>query len=324
MTNSYNENLIKYLQTIVNLEKAKYEQECILSKINNGIRKYSNPPLTQLKETKVPPKNDAHLTSVLLGVGATILLIIALWFIGGTDGDDGLLDLIFNSIPVLIARVVVIGLYIFVIVSLVKMASEDSDINDRLHKEYDDALLFNRKAEESNNKIKKQYNDILSKYKKDRSIFESNLNSISNTLKKYYSLNILHQKYWGFVPVSSILEYFQTGVCTQLEGHEGAYNKYDQEKLLKEIKSGIEDILTNVEQIKNTQRLLYNAILDSNRNVNNLMNRILSSNEKIVEAVNQQGQTISGHLSAIEYSNSITAMNTSIIADIETFQWLSR
>ncbi|MBP3793614.1 MAG: hypothetical protein ILA24_06205 [Ruminococcus sp.] len=324
MSISYKENLIKYLQSIVELEKAKYEQECIISKLDSGIRKYSNPPLTQLKETKVPSKNDAPLTSFLLGVGATVLLILALWFIGGTDGDKGILDTVFNSIPVLIARLVVIFLYISAIIALVKMAAEGTEINESLHKEYEEALVYNRKAEDSNNRIKKQYNDILSKYKKDRTLFNNDLFRTRNALEKYYSLNIIHPKYWGFVPIASILEYFQTGVCTELEGHEGAYNKYDQEMLLKAILGKLDDVLANLEQIKNNQRLLYNAIMDSNRNVNNLLNKVLSSNERIVQAVNQQGQTISGHLSAIEYSNSINALNTSIIADIEMFQWLAR
>ena len=322
MSNS-NKSLIAYLQNVVSLEQTKYENELILSEIDKKIRYYSNPPLTPLKEASPPPANSAPLAALFFGIGATVLLILSLWIIGGTNGDDGILDFFFNTIPVFIARALVILIYICAIVSLIKMAIEDTEINASLHKEYDSLLVYNRHAQDSNKRKIKQYNEILSKYKNDKCVFQYNLRNAEKVLEEYYSLNIIHKDYRGLVPVTSIYQYLDRRVCTELEGHEGAYNKYDNELLHRIIIGKLDDVLQNLEKIKHYQKMLYELLRHSHNCVSNLMSRI-SSNEKMLTTINEQNVRIAGHLSAIEYTNSKTAMNTSIVADLEIFRFLTK
>lgn len=96
-------------------------------------------------------------------------------------------------------------------------------------KEYDDALVEYCKAtDEEEKRVARQL--------RKRALLQSQLKSLQaanrqtkENLQKLYNYNIIHPKYRGLIPVCSLYGYFDTGVCTQLEGHEGAYNKYDTE-----------------------------------------------------------------------------------------------
>ena len=48
-------------------------------------------------------------------------------------------------------------------------------------------------------------------------------------LQELYNANIIHPKYRGLIPVSMFYDYVDTGRCSTLTGHEGAYNIYESE-----------------------------------------------------------------------------------------------
>lgn len=68
-------------------------------------------------------------------------------------------------------------------------------------------------------------------------------------------------------------EYLASGRCYSLEGHEGAYNIYENELRQNTIINQLDGITSKLDSIKSNQYLLYNSITEAN----NISNRMLSS-----------------------------------------------
>lgn len=122
------------------------------------------------------------------------------------------------------------------------------------------------------------------------------------TLEKLYSANVIYEKYRNIVAVGMLCEYFESGRCSTLEGHEGAYNIYENEIRQNIIISKLDIIITELEKIEQNQYMIHQAIQNSNRKIEEISSEILSSHKSI-----QQNQKI------IEYYNSITANNTEFL-----------
>mgnify|MGYP001864484039 FL=1 len=80
-----------------------------------------------------------------------------------------------------------------------------------------------------------------------------------------YDKNIIFPKYRRLPLVCSLYEYFCSGRCSTLEGHEGAYNILEMEIRLDRIITQMDMVITRLESIRDGQYVLYSAIQDSNR-----------------------------------------------------------
>jgi hypothetical protein len=86
-----------------------------------------------------------------------------------------------------------------------------------------------------------------------------------HVLSDLYALDIIFAKYRNLVAVSSIYEYLNSGRCDALEGHEGAYNIFESEIRQDMIIVQLDRAIASLEEIRNTQYMLYDAIQESNR-----------------------------------------------------------
>lgn len=111
-------------------------------------------------------------------------------------------------------------------------------------------------------------------------------------MQQYYSLGYIYPSYRGIVPICTIYQYFDSGRCSRLDGHEGAYNLYESELRMDLILSKLDDISRN-------QMVLAQEIRRSDAKLNEI-SRSLNSIEK--------NTTVS------RYLNGITAVNTSYLA----------
>lgn len=172
-------------------------------------------------------------------------------------------------------------------------------------KEYDDALVEYCKAtDEEEKRVARQL--------RKRALLQSQLKSLQaanrqtkENLQKLYNYNIIHPKYRGLIPVCSLYGYFDTGVCTQLEGHEGAYNKYDTESRLDYIICQLDEVIRHLEDIKNNQYQLYAAIKESNRkydkliqNTQNVMNQL--------NGIQAQGAELNSRIAQLQTTSDLT------------------
>ena len=131
------------------------------------------------------------------------------------------------------------------------------------------------------------------------------------TLDQYYSLDIIHEKYRGLIPVATIYEYFDTGLCTKLTGHKGAYLIYEQQLRANIIIGKLDRIIDRLDDIAENQMVLAQSIETSNRMIDGLSNSLSQSMQKMVE-----NQEINN------YYNSINAKNTQFLAEYTLYKEL--
>lgn len=176
------------------------------------------------------------------------------------------------------ALALVFSLFIFFI-----MRSKPSD--DALHEYSEEMKAYEKNIEEQENRIKKEL--LLKKklvYRKNELINQKS--SIRENLNQLFSLNIngrpvLHKDYRDIVSVATIIGYLEARKCTELEGYQGAYNLYDQQKRYNTIISKLDLVIDHLEDIKYSQRDLYDAIHDVDNRVNRLNGEIMSISDNI-------------------------------------------
>ena len=138
---------------------------------------------------------------------------------------------------------------------------------------------------------------------------EQNRNETVRVSNCYYDKNIIYPKYRGLIPVASIYDYFKSGCCDCLTGHEGAYNKFDNELRMNLIISKLDDVLYKLDQIRNSQYMLYDAI-----------NYATQNSERLTNTVNMLAnnmQSIAENQEVIAYNSRIAASNTEFLTWLE-------
>lgn len=123
-----------------------------------------------------------------------------------------------------------------------------------------------------------------------------------DVLNQYYSANIIYPKYRNLVAVSMFEEYIQSGRCSILEGHEGAYNLYESELRMNLILTKLDDIIDRLDQISENQYMLAQSLQKSRQEVINIAQSINTSLEDVKESA-----------STSAYFNRISAQNTSYL-----------
>ncbi|MBE6610114.1 MAG: hypothetical protein E7634_05565 [Ruminococcaceae bacterium] len=109
-------------------------------------------------------------------------------------------------------------------------------------------------------------------------------NDISLALSHVYAYNVVYPKYRELVPVTMFCEYLASGRCDALEGHEGAYNIYENELRQNIIISKLDTIASKLDSIRSSQYLLYTAISDSNRISNQMVDSISAYSDQQARA----------------------------------------
>lgn len=124
-----------------------------------------------------------------------------------------------------------------------------------------------------------------------------------DVLKKMYSNNIIYPKYQNLVAVGMFCEYFDSGRCVTLEGHEGAYNIYENEIRQNIIISKLDDIIYKLDSIERNQYFVYQAIQNSNKTIKKISKELLSQIDRI-----EDNQYLNS------YYSKVAARNTEFLA----------
>lgn len=198
-------------------------------------------------------------------------------------------------------------------------ANVDEYNNKMYRQQYEKYALTNKRIEERANEYKNETKDELE-------LIRQNLNKINNTLEFLYNLRIndvlcYHPNYRGLIPVSVIYGYFDTGRCTQLQGHEGAYNLYEDEKMKGMIINKI-DVITK-QMWKLNQNMIYvgKAVEECNAKLSELestSNRVANGLESVNSNINKQMKNTSYQLSDIERNTANGAYYAKIGAEMST------
>lgn len=134
------------------------------------------------------------------------------------------------------------------------------------------------------------------------------MSETKQVLDTYYRQDIIYPKYRNLIAVSSFYEYLSSGRCTHLEGHEGAYNIFENEIRQNWIINKLDEVIDRLDRIEEHQYMLYSAIQESNSKT-----AILS----------QQLDQCASSLQGIEENAAITAYNSRITAqNTEFLKWV--
>lgn len=151
--------------------------------------------------------------------------------------------------------------------------------------------------------------------------------AVYNTLEMLYNLRVngvlcLHPNYQGLVPISIIYGYFDTGRCSQLQGHEGAYNLYEDEKMKGMIIGKLNVVLKQLNQLNRSMIYVGKAIEKCNSRLSDLEsagNRMISSVNNMNSNVSNRLNGVSNQMSAIEANTANSAYYAEVGARMSTF-----
>lgn len=107
---------------------------------------------------------------------------------------------------------------------------------------------------------------------------EKKLADTRRLLQEAYDKGLLYGKYRNFVAVCSICEYLESGRCSELGGPDGAYNLFEQEIRMNLIITQLGLIISELDEIRENQAMLYDAISTGNHLTSQLIER---TNESI-------------------------------------------
>lgn len=146
----------------------------------------------------------------------------------------------------------------------------------------------NTKAEEEYKEALVKYHYELNEYENDsnktRTAHNKLLSSLEKSLSDLYDKNIIYSKYRNMVAIVAIDEYLTSGRCYALEGSDGAYNLYENELRQNIIIDKLSYIIDNLEQIQRNQFSLYQELLKTNNDINDIIFELkeIKSNTKLI------------------------------------------
>ncbi|MBQ3356885.1 MAG: hypothetical protein IJG45_07240 [Oscillospiraceae bacterium] len=128
------------------------------------------------------------------------------------------------------------------------------------------------------------------------------------TRARFYDVNVIYPKYRNIMAICSFYDYFMSGRCTELTGHEGAYNLYESELQLKIISDKLDEIKDKLDEIKAYQHQAYLVLSDNNRKIA----RLVAESEKQTQLANFAAE-----------QSAIVAYNTGEMrAELNQLTWL--
>lgn len=138
----------------------------------------------------------------------------------------------------------------------------------------------------------------------DLKTMNATLSKTKNCLKKLYNKGVLYSKYRNYACICSLYEYFDSGRCTRLEGHEGAYNILESEMRLNRIIVQNDKILENLEDIKINQSVLYESIEESNRKAGQLLNSCETMSNQLT-GIQMQGAELNARIAELQTTSDL-------------------
>lgn len=284
-------DLMSYLEQVYKLERSLYEQNNIYWNIDDRIRFIANRPVQAIN--RLESKDSGSDTFEVIGGGAVI---------GGIAG--AVIGLFIGGI---IAGLFV-GAIIGIIGSIILEAMSARDVEKRNQ----EIAETNRQITMQNEKNKSIANQKINLLKQQQNNIKSSWNNTRKILDDFYSCNVIFPKYRNFIAISSIYEYFSSGRCSQLEGHEGAYNIFENEIRQNIIISKLDDVINSLDSIRDSQYMLYSAIQESNKKANQLTGIMYQLSDRL--------SNISENTSICAYNSNITAQNTSFLKWLEFYR----
>lgn len=280
--------LIRYLNDIVELETQRNialntRNQLVISEKNKSYAEHIG---------NLPEHGKASIGKVAKRIrwGHLILKIYAALLVVSILG--GIVEtILFSESNDVIRAIFIVTVIMSVILIMVRKAFLDARVEIGL--EYAETALYYKKAEKDR--------DILIHIRKEKPKLNQAITQYNDTLRKLYSLNIIHPNYREFVPCGMFLQYLSTGRTHSLEqrgGDKGAYNLYEDDLKYQRITSQLNQIMKN-------QTIMYEAVTQIQSKVDTLCDS--------VERIEQYAEQTAKNTKISAWCNAATAVNVNIM-----------
>ena len=285
------EELIPYLEKAIELESSLYSQKKTKEIANTELAENKPRKRIVYEPKKRTISEPVHkLTTVKDRTGsyifAALLVPVGFFLVAHAEkmikewGEYGLNTNIWSLM--MITGMVGIAISIYLVynsISKTKREKEQRKIDEIAYQqaveEYKEKLAAsdtlikadNEKYERECQLAETEYQHGLARYQQAEeaiSTFDDTIKETEETLRKLYDVGWIFPKYQNMVAVCSFYEYFVTGRCSQLTGADGAYNLYESEIRLDIISNKLDTIISNLEDIRNNQYMLYTELSKAN------------------------------------------------------------
>lgn len=203
------------------------------------------------------------------------------------------------ALGIAVISTIVITILICIIYAMCKKSAHNKEMAEYKQKVAADEARVARELKERQKLLDQQQ------------IVQNEINKNERLLGKVYGLNVIYPAYRNMVAVTMIYEYFDSGRCDCLTGPHGAYDTYSYEEKMGKIIGKLDVIISKLDEIRNTQYMLYEAIQES-----------ISLAEQIgyqAESIAKSNKDIAENTKLIAYNTERTAFNTSVSAYVDTF-----
>lgn len=318
--------LTEYLGILLDMEKEQETETQLIEKVKIqvdalGIAKEIEAPVRNVPEKPEEPlmgeiKNKKEIYNLTSNLTMVVILGVILLVVGFNMIGYGAVALGVSFLGLVIAG----GSfrYMQILISeeneteeknkkiLAENSKKQKNYQERLHvyeheyaqktNEYENAYKeYKVKVEEENKRLVRE--------EQEKAVLNTTLQQITvrkskgaKALGKLYDMDVVYPKYRNLSMISSLYEYFASGRCSTLEGHEGAYNILEQEIRLDHIVLRLDQVIMNLEKIRQNQYMLYETMQSVNANVSRLYGAVLTMNDNIkrgMEAIyERQGEQI--------------------------------
>lgn len=179
-------------------------------------------------------------------------------------------------------------------------------IQKRRFNEYEQSISIQYRTEKKQEDERIARERVLqNNYREVASILHDCYDKTCGTLNALYGKNIIYPKYQhDLVAICMFHEYFESGRCTTLTGHEGAYNIFEQELRLGIIINNLDIIIQKLDDIQRNQYSLYSAL----QHINSQQEIIIRSLNDISYKQNIQNE----NLECIRYNAAAMKRNSDI------------
>ncbi len=218
-----------------------------------------------------------------------------------------------TSEPIVFAVSAVLAVVILAVIALLLEFVYKRIISSSLKKDFN----LNRFR---HNRLREQSETLYAKNQRLIKGYNVQLNAVNNELKeinilrnKFYSENILPPQYRSLVAVSTMYPWLQYGICTEIYGHGGLFDRYEYDLKLGTIIGNLQQLNAKMDIVIQNQQTLIREVRRGNEIAGDILNH--------VESIENTQERIARDVSDVKTSSQITAMQSSRAAMYAEYEY---
>lgn len=280
--------LLEYVSIVMDLEKDKYSQSQAIKQLEQNV--------ASMKAEK--EKNEAAIKNTVTEYdlnavevqpeGHGCLFYAFLLFLGYVLSTffDSILSPLLSCInpnqtsSTLVAYILgFLVAVILIICYIIKDKKEPARLLEKKKKEIEQSLENNKKLNQKRMQRNYSLGFSIPKVQKEREVLVATNNETETLLQKYYALNVIPEAYRNLVAVCSFYSYLSAGrtytIRMNVQTHdEGAVNIFEREQKMGLIISKLDQVVHNLQALREEQSALRYAIEEGNRVTHSLLEKV--------------------------------------------------